>query len=1028
MTAAKLVTWISLYQLSNVTEPWIAGKHLICHDMPVSARTAGLELLKACIQSRSELPAVARLMFYNDIHKAFAKEDFDYQISALTLLTKDARDISGIAHCICEGLAKWIDQALASLESRRLPTRRGNMLSLSARHEDLRHIISFITNLMKFNFPNLDEGDISFLTLRVVSICKRTGDQEDIHNALLLFDAVARYGYITKESLSEVINVICSVYHGLPALQISALSVMQNILKSHMSHAALQALKVIVQCQSNVHHDVILGALDILTTRWTQCTEDFSAYSFNLESLFQSYLIGLRIPSSRADRNQAELDVGYLVSVVSILEVSHIANDLQYDEWLAPIDITIICARGLELPKESTWTELSDVFQRLLAMLEVLYISRQVLLPVPAIILLWSRLSRLLPVSTAALLCDHYRDEFKCYPSDPFWLKNVRRLFQDVYANEAQDINLRISVLEHIMSVLLLVSSTEPQSLLAATILDLLQLFGPGSHHDVFEPVVKLVVQIVQVSDMEQSRRGIQLLEEYSSGGARPPTSPEDDFPTRVGDHADLDDSVLSSYAHAGKQSRRPIKLSKIDDSKVELIASETTTSSASLGQIAVKGLLTTFEFHFALPRSERTVYLFDKITTLLTLPGVDTSSRLLVLGLLSRLKVNAEGYLALGRAIQIFDMPGKLHSVESRFPIQSEIRSEYHLYKSEMATDSLRVDMYLNALTQIIFEEIDCNLYLHAIEIAKSQLSDRRLFESSVESVLNLRDSIVDSLTGHGLREMNLPLDVKVEDFIVSLVELLALLLGYHDLFSKGQEDEIVAGLQNVLARYQRATLSCIRTLTICAYEIPLSTSKNMSSILIRLSQLVTSTNASLHILEFLSSLANLGDQYVNFREEDYRRVFGIALQHIQYSNATVRDAVYAGVEDPLLQPISAYVLMLAFNTVYAWFLALKLPQRPKYLKWIVDGLLAANPNSKMLDERGQVCFDFLTRFSYSNADIINSVAMFSNFEAEQSSHKSWILGNSIMTIRTMNISGLTELVIRRPVRIEYQNPLISD
>lgn len=251
----------------------------------------------------------------------------------------------------------------------------------------------------------------------------------------------------------------------------------------------------------------------------------------------------------------------------------------------------------------------------------------------------------------------------------------------------------------------------------------------------------------------------------------------------------------------------------------------------------------------------------------------------------------------------------------------------------------------------------------------------------------------------------------------MIQAVQLLSILVGYHTWFSKAQEDEIVTALQIVLAKFQKVTPSCIHALTICAYEIPLSTSRNLSSIIMRLSQLITSTNASVHTLTFLSTLAKLPDQYVNFREEDYRRVFGIALQHIQYSNATSRELSDMAGSDSHMQSIAAYVLTLAFDILYAWFLAVKLAQRPRYLKWIVDGLLAANTPVPELDAQGQVCYDFLSRFCYSNADIKSAGTIFSKFEADQSSTKSWLIGNSILTMKTMNLSGLTELTIRRPV-----------
>lgn len=436
------------------------------------------------------------------------------------------------------------------------------------------------------------------------------------------------------------------------------------------------------------------------------------------------------------------------------------------------------------------------------------------------------------------------------------------------------------------------------------------------------------------------------------------------------------------------------------------------------VSRAAVEGLVDTFLLKLTQPVTQSVPDLFLILLNSLLSSSVHKDVRLQIIACLARIRADSEHCIYLDLESSDIKNPQDRSKDIYVSPDRYEgIKSFYTSKPSEKNSGLLALDRYLGALCSIIADEPDWQICVAAIEVARQQLSNRQLFPDCEEQLQDLRTILCDRLTTPRALILVLPPDVKREDVMVHLIRLLSILIGYHHQFSKQHEDEIVAVLQHVLMKYQKATPACIHTLTICAYEIPLSTTKNLAAILMRLSQLITSMNASVHILEFLSALAKLPDLYVNFREDDYRRIFGVALQHIQHSNATARDAIAADHDDPLLQPMPAYVLSLAFEALYAWFLAVKLPQRPKYLKWIVDGLLAANPHSKALDERSQVCYDFLVRFCYSNADIRSAGTVFSNFEVELSSSKSWLYGNAVLTLRTMHLSGLTELVIRRPV-----------
>lgn len=986
--------------------------------MPVSARLAGLELLKSCIQSRAELPAVLRLMFFNDILKEFSREDLDLQFTALVILTDDARDVSGFSHRICSSLCSWTDQVLTSLETRKQLNRRGQPLSITERHRDLQQIISYMTKLIKFNFAILEAEDVALLADRIVSVCKKTGGQGDIQESLNFFDAVTRYGYLPLQSLAEVINVICSVFCGLSTLQDSALTVMQNFLRSHMSQATLQTLKEIIKGRDDVHDDVVLGALGFLTTRWTISTDELSTYSYSLQSLFQSYRIGLRAHKRREDRNKRNLDRGYLDSVYKILQVRAIVVALSSDEWELPLEIITICSRSLDGPlRAASGTCESDsletIFRDVLNLLEQYYSSPDMSLSVPSLLRLWLTCSVHIPVSTSQLLFEIFKEDLMCYPSNSTWIENTEELFRLFFLDVSQESHIRSKILQHIEEILSFVASTAVEETFTTMLLKLLESVKLESDSLICNSLVSLLVCIIVRSNEQFSTQAAKILRKFCTSVFISTK------PTSAGS-----ESVVESSASSRRQSC--VMSSSISTYKEESVLSTNSSEACTvisqqsniLATLAIDGLLCIFMWQFGHTRPTAIYHAFQILTDILKVEQL--SGKLRIVQVFGCLRVNRYGHLLFDRSAMTLNLDPHGLMPQEVASLSADTASQFVIKSDDFDDTMIHVSRYFEVLCELTFNTTDWQFFSTSIAVIKEQLGNRPLFEKCTSSLMALRTSLCHRLTGsQNYNLKNVPAHVKREDIMTTHVDLLALLVGYHDIFSKAQEDEIVTALQHVLSHHQRATPACIRTLTICAYEIPLSTSKNLSSILLRISQLTTVTHASVHILEFLSALAKLEDQYVNFREDDYRRVFAVALQQIQYSNAAGRDASSTGAPDPLAQPIQAYVLMLATDTVYAWFLALKLSYRPRYLRWIVDGLLSASSKAKQLDERGQVCFEFLARFCYSNAEIKGNVQSTNKFEDEHSSTKTWLFGNSVMTLQTMHLSGLTEVTIRRPVRI---------
>ena len=140
------------------------------------------------------------------------------------------------------------------------------------------------------------------------------------------------------------------------------------------------------------------------------------------------------------------------------------------------------------------------------------------------------------------------------------------------------------------------------------------------------------------------------------------------------------------------------------------------------------------------------------------------------------------------------------------------------------------------------------------------------------------------------------------------------------------------------------------------------------LPSILPKLAQIVTNPSMAVHILTFLCILNSRSAIHANFTSDDFKVVFHIALQYLQHHNRreTIEEIQFS---------LGQHVRIMCYSVLYMWFLTLKLEDRPHHVEHIVRQLCSANTEEgsddcTSVDEPTEVCFDFLARYTYANAD----------------------------------------------------------
>ena len=380
-----------------------------------------------------------------------------------------------------------------------------------------------------------------------------------------------------------------------------------------------------------------------------------------------------------------------------------------------------------------------------------------------------------------------------------------------------------------------------------------------------------------------------------------------------------------------------------------------------------------------------------------------------------------------------------------------------------------LPVSLYIAALCEILDNDKDWEIVSYVLVHLPLQLSNKHFFcgpkakEQMRRLIRLVSTAINEDRLAHNM-DVLLPVgNLTVVDVQGLLYHTLMVCISYHNIFdisapvegmkSPGYgisdlKSDILEVIVTGLARDEVTNTPCLEALSLAVYELPAQLAKFTSTIVEKLSQIMSNPNMAVHILELLVVIGYSPKLWSNsFRQEDYRRVFGVALKYIEHHNRP---------DIPTLRTtdgrdsfsLAQHVLNTAYTVIYQWFSSIRITDRPTHVPFITEQLLLANRHRAQLDAAAEVCFDWLARYTYGNADpkpaltfLYRSIVAPSagEFTADRSwvqqtrdemdnttILKAWKLGNAIITISTMKKpkgwirmqarrpSGMTELVCR--------------
>ncbi|KAI9269839.1 hypothetical protein BY458DRAFT_533694 [Sporodiniella umbellata] len=1011
-------------------------KHLAAFSdfLPREARHIVFEFMLACIMGQYSELGMARVTFYASLKNHTNWEDFSDMYRVLYALCKGGRDISGFEKNISKLLIQWLNTSLkkADKTSKAIPY--------------LKDLLHLLTVTAKFNFALFEEHEVTYMIYATHKAFFASSHPDDMEVCLEFADIVVRYRFVPFDGLKPFMEIMAASANKLD--QSKYWSVFQNLLRSHCAHSAILTLCRFLD-EKQLDPDTITtmkGAISLLSeTVWGKTAGKSESYMV-VDSVILMYF-------KRAVKHQNDTVNAAILTALNVA-VQSTESTLSFMDWDLAWDSIDDCI--LYILKMTDYNCNNDIylfeggiskhelktiasFSCLAEIIISMYNEKNYSGPVHRLMEALYQLRYYCSDKTALLLMEYYVTEHCFLPSTDNWLSLLKEMNKTFFIHSRVSPMVRLRMLNIVSEVCVFVKDFYSEAICESLVIDMMQKLPNEVDTDIRQAGINLLVS--SLSDCQNVSIFDKLI------------------------------LVLRNCA------------------RCRCLSDGVNSNNYCIGVPAMCGLSELFE-NLLLSSNGALCREAFKIITEIANDPLDLAcpyggSKIAALDLLLRLRCPTNHHIHL---IQD-NIAEETHTIAYRSKFQMQKRREekekkrkddvsvlgpprsqtqqqqqpdrtmkeaifypnpnllsYQPVKGD-ETPVLNTDQLLRAYIQIISDSPNWYVVQFLLKRLPQQLSNKHLFCGASPSINKLRKCLVKWTSNRKFLENvnNLPSNIKRNDLAVYAYNLLTILISYRRIFTdpKQDQDEIVYAFYVGIMQVTPATRLCINSLDVCCYEMPLSVTKMLNEILQRMSQIISVSSVSVHILEFLSGLARLPNLYANFTGDMYKPVFAITLNYLQHSRSQQQPSSASPLASPLLSsgpnsalnsPISPaadpgqgalkqYVLVMAYMVITVWFTSIPLRERRKHVPFIIQRLLGGNV--KTIDEQTYTCIDMLSRFSFADVDlapeksIVSKILMgdYNEHSTKQSqSQKTWVYGHTLLTLRTAQSMGWVEATVRRP------------
>ncbi|KAI8982294.1 hypothetical protein BDF20DRAFT_818205 [Mycotypha africana] len=1036
--------------------------------MPREARHTVFEFMLACITGQYADLGMARVTFYASLRAYTLWEDFEDMYKVLYALCKGGRDISGFEKNISKLLIHWMEIALQQQKQQQQQQPQIAEKPIPW----LSEVLHLLTVIAKFNFAIFEEDEVAQVILATHKAFFSSQHTGDIQACLEFADIVVRYRFVPFEALTPFLQMIAASIVILPDSQqrtksgnlLTSWPIFHNLLRSHCAHSAILSLCRLLDQQPSRKdsRDIMKGAITLLSeTAWGR-NDKTGAETYTVsDSVILMYF------KRAASKENDGLNGTILKCLIPLLKSD--SFNLGLMEWEVFWDIVDVITRFILKITDNNSNNDVQLFNIASAATSSSFCIQQFSIFVDLLIKLHNEKNYKGPVfrfmqvlhqlrtfcsdTTATLLLNYYVTEHSFLPSSHDWLTLLKEIATTFYihANSVTTTStLRLTMLNIVSDIYTAVKDFYSEVLLENIVIPMMEMLPSETDINIRQTAIDLLIS--SLSDCQNDQIFDKLI------------------------------SILQKCT----------RCQYIDSDALS-------ESEICKGIAAACGLTELFENLLTTSNAKYCAKTFNIITEIAN-DRADLfcpygGPKIIALDLLLRLRCptnhhlyliedcveEVDGVIAFVRSKQrtrraeleqkkkintfISVTPAKQRSIDEKMPLPSTQNSTTTFfpapnivsYSEHTASENeavLDMDEMLRSYIRILSHSPNWTVISFVLKRLPQQLSNKHLFCGASNYVNKLRRRLVRWTSSRKFLESvtNLPANIKRNDLLVHAYSLLTVMISYRRIFTepKQDQDEIVYAFYVGIMQVTSATRLCINSLNVCCYEMPLSVTKMLNEILQRMSQIISVGSVSVHILEFLSSLARLPNLYANFTGDMYKPVFAIALNYLQHSHSQQQQPspLSTPSASPLLtqgisqkevsqDALKQYVLTMAYLVITVWFTSIPLRERRKHVPFIIQRLLSGISMGKSIDEQTYTCIDMLSRFTFADVSlapeksIVSKILMgdgdgtntqLSQQQQQQQgssikrSQRTWVYGHTLLTLKTAKSTGWIEITIRRP------------
>ncbi|KAI1429510.1 tuberin [Xylaria sp. FL1777] len=960
--------------------------------------------------------------------------------------------------------------------------------------QDFADLFAFVANAIKFNFVLADDGAAEALVDSLLDICQLTSHADDMRACSGILNAIITFGALPGTKLKQCVQILSSIHCLVPDVQKDAWHTISILCRSHNGQATVRVLLDTLSdagANEDKKYDIrhIRGALSVLHKLVMKSSEK------GYPPIPYSILVGgLSSVVEATSSWKIYLDILKLAKALFCDSQGDVNTMVVDEDWTLVFDIAGACSAGAvthltksNLTIASLLSQEDSDHPEAMVIKELLGLVSQVenivrtqhgpLIQRQDCILFFTKIHPAVPDSAIALILDYYKEFRCCFPSDAQWKTNLDMVLDAFFKDRKRSTDVRLRALRVITEVYdmleLMNYEVEPD-----LVLNLVKRLLAGITEDtdivILQEVVSFAASVAitirfpmfcYITDTLRSIVGSNrsrpvIFSPLQISAAPLPSTlklPLTQTPANVVTrgfvqiflrvmNVDFTKAIrlfntLVSIARLNNETDARLTamklLFRVRADWANRIFITTYTESNSLATVLCRTEATMARKLSEEASQQARLSRAEAGGPSRTVRGVSfsqaqLSERTPPHRVASGTKAGSAAYQSLWAASDLDALP-EAPSTTASPVLYSSVRDTSLENSSQGDEALLPLGLWLETILHLIQTGCDWEVYSFILVHLPSQLSNHAVFNSAVSQLQELRRVVCEQIRQGILQEPPSASGLRKADIAICLLHTLTMILSYHRHFKKQEEDEIVWTFVQAITTWERSAKWCIHALTICCHELPSSAGKALIPILQRMAQIITQPYVAMHILEFLACLGRLPSLYVNFREEDYRIIFGISVRYLQfvrgkkqnYRPSSVGDAAHLGKQLPSVDnpshpnasdDLPQYVYTLAYHVIIFWFLAVKLEDRASHVPWIAKHLFTDVDGSQVLDEQAQTSIDFMQRVTYADVDESTADPLFNADLFGEIIKKRWLIGNSIVTVEQAVTSGWAQITKRQP------------